>query len=165
MGSLGTYPFPSPVTLFDGRVITDPEHTEPTREDCIPYMCGADPANQNARMYCSWHGRSGAMPGCTDPECAPYKSAIPYCTLPVATPAPAASIFTPPVPPPPPPPLTLTPANIVQPLPDITRTLAAQPATVECSLWSQLNGAIANHPGVALAILAGATYLVWKGNR
>jgi hypothetical protein len=51
------YPFGSaPVTLFDGTVISDPAGTQAERADCVPYQCGADPANMAARQWCSWYG-------------------------------------------------------------------------------------------------------------
>lgn len=160
LAALADYPFPTAsFTLLNGRVI-DPTVDTPApgsfatgSPDCVPYQCGADPSNQAARMWCSYNGQVGSRP-CTDPACAPFLSQIPACTLPQipATPAPVIP--------------TLTPANIVQPLPDITQTLMPQPMTVpDCSLWCVLNGAIAANPLVATIVLAGVAFAIWKGSK
>jgi hypothetical protein len=158
---LGAYPFPpQSFTLISGRQI-DPTVDTPGPDDCTPYQCGADPTNQAARMWCSYNGRVGARV-CTDPSCAPYRDQIAACTLPA--PAPPPSIFTPAPQPPVIP--TLTPANIVQPLPDITQTLQPRPVQVpDCSLWCSINGAIADYPLIAAALLAGLAFAVWKGTK
>ena len=57
----------------------------------------------------------------------------------------------------------LTPENIVQPLPQITQNaIPPVPVSGQCDWWSELNGAIAQNPGMAVLILAGATYLLWR---
>lgn len=46
---------------------------------------------------------------------------------------------------------TLTPANIAQPLPDIT---ALAPVPVDCSEWAKLNALIAEHPVISVVVLS-----------
>ena len=158
LGLLGEYPFPNmPFTLVDGTLITDPGSTPATADDCIPYQCGVAPSNMAARQWCSWYGHVGARV-CMDPSCAPYRDQLQGCTLPLP---PAAS--------PPPPAIApenipvLTPANIVQPLPNITATFRPAPVGVpSCSFWCVLNGAISDHPYIALGAIAAIAALAWK---
>lgn len=160
---LGFYPdgFPTtPFTTIGGRSVTDPGAESPTAEDCLPYICGANPGETLPRLWCAFHGRSGAL-ACNAPQCAPYKPYIPDCSLP-QVPAAAPSL-----PPPPPPQIpVLTPANIVQPIPDITETVAPHAYPVpSCSLWCVLNGAITDHPLIAVALLVGVAALAWPRKR
>lgn len=141
-------------TLVNGKMISDPATQLPTREDCVPYMCGADPGNQQARLWCAQHGFVGALT-CTDPQCQPYRSAIPACTLPQVY---GAALAPPQI-------VTLTPQNIVQPLPDITSVTAPTPAPqgAPCSFWCDLNRAISEHPLVAVLLLGLAGAACWSG--
>lgn len=144
----------APITLISGKVIANPSVQAPTGNDCLPYQCGADSSNIAALMWCSSYGQAAAFP-CSDSECDPVRSML-NCSGP-ATSAPAqAPIKGIPA---------LSPQNIVQPLPDVTATLAPVP---ECphSLWCNLNQAIAQNPIIAIAALAGAAFLLWpKGAR
>lgn len=156
--ALGDYPYPAPVKLYDGRVVDDPANNPPSAADCVPFQCGADPANMAARMYCSYYGHAAAYP-CSDAQCAPYPSQA--CALPQPAPTPL-------VPAPPPPKLpVLTPISIQPPGPSITEPLTpAIVAQPECSFWCDLNGAIAAHPVLAVAVLVGlALCLLPKGGR
>lgn len=58
----------------------------------------------------------------------------------------------------------LTPYDVVQPYPDITRALTPVPQS-QCSLWCDLNGAIEANPVISILILAGFVVLVAKGAR
>jgi hypothetical protein len=159
---LGAYPFPNyPVRLVDGREIADPENTFPSAADCLPYQCGADSANQAARMWCSFHGQVGSR-SCMDPACEPWRSQIPGCNLTYTLPALVnGTLLVPPHPPAAPP--VLTPQSIVQPLPDIAAMLApVAVASPRCSVWCDLNAAIQEHPLIALAILAAGAALIWR---
>jgi len=62
---------------------------------------------------------------------------------------------------------TLTPQNIIPPLPNITRTLAPQPVSVpSCEPWCVVNAWITENPALAVAIVLGAAALLWpKGSR
>ena len=55
----------------------------------------------------------------------------------------------------------LTPYDVVQPYPDITRALTPVPVS-QCSLWCDLNGAIAANPLVALLVLGGFVMLLGR---
>jgi hypothetical protein len=159
----GDYQPPSglgPVVLLDGSIIADPANTKATADQCNPFACGADPSNMATRYWCSYWDQVGSF-FCTDPRCAPYRASIPGCTLPMVTPAPTFSNPTPaPLPPPPIP--TLTNANITQPLPSITTSLRPlPPAEPDCSLWCVVNGAIDDHPVIALAVLLGIAAVMW----
>jgi hypothetical protein len=143
-----------PITLYDGTVIADPSTTVATAAQCLPYQCGKDSGNTAAIQWCSISGQVGAKT-CGDIECAPY------CPPPVAAAAATPPMQATPILP------VLTPANVTQPLPDITATLAPTPVpTQSCSLWCDLNSMIASNPLVAVGILAGAAFLMWpKGAR
>jgi hypothetical protein len=148
LAALSAYPFPAAAfTLLNGRTV-DPTTDSPNPGDCTPYQCGADPANQGARMWCTWNSQAGSRV-CSDPVCQPYLDDIPTCSLPqvVGT--------VPSIP-------TLTPANIVQPLPDISETLMPLPYVPDCSLWAQLNRLIADNPLIAVIVLAGVAVAVWR---
>lgn len=165
MGALGTYQGPVPVTLIDGTVINDPNTQSPTDAQCIPYRCGADPSNVGARLWCGYWGRGGNTP--CHPECGKYGANL--CLIGVVQPpqpsttiantnvskAVAAAV-------PPSVPARLTPQSIVNPLPDISLTLAPVPVAT-CSDWQGLNGWIADHPLLATGILAGAFILAYRG--
>lgn len=149
------------VTLVSGKVISNPAMQAPTDMDCLPYRCGGDPYNTAARQWCSMFGRAGVL-SCNSPECDPVRQYLTNCTPPIA---PAVPVQAGPVPVPlalPPP--VLTPANIVQPIPDITATVAPEPLP-SCSLWCDLNRAIAAHPWIAAAVLAAGYLAMRKGNR
>jgi hypothetical protein len=148
-----------PITLYDGTVIANPSTTMATAAQCLPYQCGKDSSNTAAIQWCSLSGQVGAKT-CGDVECAPY------CPPPAPVNAPAPATPKPPVQAAPILP-GLTPANVTQPLPDITATLAPTPvATQSCSFWCDLNSMIAENPLVAVGILAGAAFLMWpKGAR
>jgi hypothetical protein len=142
-----------------------------TRADCVPYMCGFDPTNLDVRMWCSEYGQAAAL-SCVDPDCAPWKDSVPACSLPPPPPLPpasnpiAAAYIAAAQPAPPPPPPTLTPYNIATPLPDITLALQPLPTLPPCSWWESLNGAIEQHPVIALAVVAAAAFIFWpKGGR
>lgn len=154
------YPYPrGSFTLVNGKVIADPASQQPTGDDCLPYKCGV--AGDDAVLgWCSFYGQPGALPGCVHPDCAPYRDMIRYCTLP-QVPGTDAQETVNAIP-------TLTPENIVQPLPDITVVLQPQPVFPDCSMWSRVNGAIAEHPVIAIAVLAGFAIAVFahrKGAR
>lgn len=126
-----------------------------TAQSCLPYKCGADPANISARYACAVAGYSGSL-SCDDPQCQPY---CPNQEL--------SQFLTPPYQPPPTPSApqpattTLTPANIVQTFPDITRTLQPVITTPPCDWWGELNGAIQSNPLLAIAAASGL-YLLFK---
>ena len=161
MSLTGYYGFPSqPFTLVSGRVISDPENTPATREDCLPYMCGADNSNDAALFWCAYHGQHGALAGCVDPQCIDFRSLIPYCQVraDAGMPSGPAPTNLP----------TLTPQNIVQPLPDITVTMRPEPvATLQDTMWCNLNNAINTYPLVAIGALAALAVILWpkKGGR
>ena len=117
---------------------------------CLPFMCGM-PTSPTILLWCAESGHVGAL-SCGDPQCAPWSDLV-GCPAPVLA-APPVPITLPPLP-------ALTPANIVQPLPDISAAVAPVPIDL-CNWWSELNGWIAAHPETALFILAGATALLWR---
>ena len=142
----------SSITLIDGSVIANPATTPPTGNQCLAYQCGADSSNIAALEWCSEWGQAGAFP-CTDVQCQPVAQYL-NCAPPAA---PAAPVQVAPV--------QLTPQNIVQPLPDITGTLAP-PAAPPPSIWCEVNAWIAANPWLAVGILAGGALLLWpKGGR
>lgn len=160
-----TEPSTPSITLISGKVITNPASTAPAGNDCLPYNCGADSQNQAAIQWCSQWGHVGVY-ACSSPQCDPVRSLL------ACAPAPAPA--PPPVPPPPPSVLmspslavpNLTPQNVVQPLPDITATVKPTPIpTAQCSLWCDLNAAIAANPLMAVLILAGGAFLLWPRGR
>ncbi len=158
------YPFSrGSFTLPNGRMVNDPAVDQPTEDDCLAYICGVDGPDP-AKEWCAFWGHSGAKPGCVSPECADWRGMIPYCSLPqVPSSTPGAPPLSAPIIP------ALTPENIVQPLPDITTVLQAQPVQAECTAWDKLNGAIGANPGIAIAVLAGLAIAVFvhhkKGRR
>ena len=163
-GNSYVYPYPrNSFTIANGRQISDPAIDQPEGDDCLPYICGVN-GEDAVLMWCGFWGHSGAKPGCVSPECAAWRDQIPYCGLPQV---PASTPFTNP----PAPPLipTLTPENIVQPLPDITTVLQPQPVQIECGAWAQINATIAANPLLAGLVLAGFAVAVFvhhsKGKR
>lgn len=155
--SLIDYPYTrDSLTLISGKQIADPATQAPAPGDCDPYQCGV-PAPDAVLEWCSFWGQSGSRDGCADPSCAPYREMIEQCTLP-QIPTMAARAMTNAIP-------TLTPDNIVAPLPDITRVLQPQPVYPDCSTWDKLNGAIAANPLVALAVLAGFAIAVFSSRK
>lgn len=161
-GNSYDYPFPrGSFTLANGRQISDPAVDQPQGDDCQPYLCGVT-GDDAILMWCGFWGKSGTKAGCVDPECANWRNLIPYCSLPQV---PASTPYAAP-----PPPLipTLTPENIVQPLPDITTVLQPQPVQIECGTWAQVNNVIAENPLLAGLVLAGFAFAVFhhsKGKR
>lgn len=128
----------------------------PSPESCLPYICGADPGNVANRYACAIAGFAGAK-SCSDPDCAPYcpnPSLTPYLTpaqQPAPTPA-APAIQS----------ITLTPYNITQPFPDITRTLQPVIVAPPCTAWGDLNAAIDSSPLLAAGALLGLWFLLRK---
>jgi hypothetical protein len=174
---LGDYLGTAPVTLMNGRIITDPANTPPggapaqgfgtsITEDCVPYICGADSTNQAAHYWCSYWGQAGSEP--CHPECAKFTtegaatcdiaivSGTPsfpqgnnaQVTRQVAAAMPASA------------PATLTPQSIVSPLPDITLVLEPMTTPV-CSDWDSLNGWIANNPLLAAGLAVGVFAIIY----
>jgi hypothetical protein len=163
--------------------------------NCDMLSCGAIPAGPDynyLKSACPEAGFFGPAGGatCSSPTCAPYKpqmltagwgqgleccvaeggiwsNSAPYCTfppasLPVGAPPEAIQVNLPAGTP------NLTPANIVQPLPDITQANQPVPIpTEDTSCWCSLNQAINNNPVISLAILAAVAVLVFpkKGAR
>lgn len=160
----------------------------PNQVNCDMLSCGAIPAGpdyDNLKSACPEAGFFGPEGGalCSSPVCAPYKSQMltagwgqgleccvaeggtwsnsaPYCTfpavsVPVGAPPEAPQVNIPAGTP------VLTPANIVQPLPDITQ--ANQPVIISTesgSCWCSLNQMINDNPVISLAILAAVAVLV-----
>jgi len=77
------YPFPTPVMLADGSLISDPGGVRPSASQCLPYQCGADAGNTAAKMWCGYWGYSGVYSGCTDPRCSAIAPLL-QCAAPVA---------------------------------------------------------------------------------
>lgn len=121
-----------------------------TAAQCLPYMCGI-PTSPDILLWCAESGHVGAL-SCSDPQCVPWRDQV-GCMPPVLA-APPVPITLPPLP-------VLTPANIVQPLPDIVAAVAPVPVDL-CTWWNELNGWIAAHPELSIVILAGATALLWR---
>jgi hypothetical protein len=166
------------ITLYDGTVISAPLSTPATAAQCLPYQCGVDSTNDPAVEWCSYWGQVAART-CMDPVCAPYLSML-DCAPPsgpagIAVPPTLAQVFAPNTPAAigtyvPPPQVVpnlpiLTPSNVVQPLPDITATLAPEPFA-PCGCWQNLNEWIWDNPFAAVAILLGGAFVLWpKGRR
>jgi hypothetical protein len=162
--------------------------------NCDMLACGAIPNGPdylNLQSACPSAGFFEAPGGrfCSDPVCAPYKSQMiaagwgqgleccvaaggrwsntpPYCTypplsIPLGAPPDAPQVNIPASTP------VLTPANIVQPLPDITQANAPVIVTgQDSSCWCSLNQMINDNPVIALAVLAGVAMLILpKGAR
>jgi hypothetical protein len=168
LGSLGDYQGPSPVTLIDGTVISDPGSTPATQAQCDPYICGADAENLGARIWCAFWGRAGNAP--CRPVCAQWDSeGASTCEIAItgaAAPPPTSAVQNAQVNQPvaqampPTAPATLTPATIVAPMPSITAALAPEPAQT-CSDWQSVNGWIADNPLFAAAIAVGAFAIIY----
>jgi hypothetical protein len=133
-------------TLITGQSITDPMNQPATAAECLPYQCGDDPTNTAAIQWCSFWGQSGNIT-CGNPAQ-------------IVQPEPSAPpIIQPSLP-------VLTPANVTQPLPDITAAVAPNPIVPDESLWCAINSAIAENPLLAVLALAAAAVLLWpKGAR
>ena len=139
----------SMIALYDGTVVDSSSRA--TAAQCLPYQCGMDQTNLDALLWCAQSNEVAART-CVDPECAPYVDKM-GCP---AVAAPPIQLTLPPLP-------VLTPANIVQPMPDLLAAVAPIPLSVpSCSLWCDLNALIAQHPAMAVLILAGATALLWR---
>ena len=149
-----------------------PAGFQPTAEYCLPFSCFADGGNNAAaRALCADAGMLSAK-GCVDSECAPYRSDMPPgvcpCNLlasgcPTSPSAPAASIPQP-IPPIP----VVKTTTVATPLPSLTDN--TQPVIIpqqvpSCSLWCVINGAIDDHPLIAIAVLVGAAYLVCRNGK
>jgi hypothetical protein len=152
-----------PVILHDGTHIGDPGGTPATQAQCAPYQCGVDRNNAAAIFWCGYWGQEGfggAKP-CMSPDCAPYRSLIPGCNIVQPSPlAPDAPVPVPMFPPP-----VLTPANIVQPLPDITQANQHVPITTDTSCLCAISSMINNNPLIAVLALVGATALLSRKGR
>jgi len=142
-----------PITLVNGKVISNPQTQAPGSGDCLPYQCGADSGNIAALEWCSSWGQVGAFP-CSSSQCSPVSSYL-NCPKP-ATAAPAPPQVQPKLP-------ALTPANVVQPLPDITATLGPLPAPP--SPWCLLNSWIGENPIIAVGVLAAVAIVAWPKGR
>jgi hypothetical protein len=96
------------------------------------------------------------MPPCPD-VCPPPKSSQPTISqlLPQAlqTPVQSPPVRLPGLP-------VLTAQSIVQPLPDIARSLTPMAQPPPCSFWCDLNGAIQDNPVIAVGVLIGAFLLI-----
>jgi hypothetical protein len=160
LSGLGQYAGSATVTLIDGTVIQNPGSTSPTADQCTPYQCGADQSNHDAYYWCGFWGRGGNVQ-CEYPQCAPYRASIPACNIVAPTPQ------APNPPQPPTPPVVLTPANVVQPMPNITVANTPVPVkTQDPSCWCQLNQFINDNPLIAVLALAGVAMIVLpKGGR
>lgn len=129
----------------------------PNAESCLAYQCGAGEMDEASLLACAQAGYSGVK-SCGDPACAPYcpnRVVAPLITAPPLQVTPATPQAAPAV---------LTPQSIVQPMPDITRTL--QPVVIieqqSCDWWQSLNGAINGNPGVATLVLAVTAFVLWR---
>jgi len=60
--------------------------------------------------------------------------------------------------------ITMTPQNLVAPLPNISTALQPVPVADD-SLWCQVNGWIQSNTGVSIVILIGAAALAWGRSR
>jgi hypothetical protein len=134
-----------------------------TWDECVPFMCGA-PGSLAQKEACSNAGYAGVF-GCSEPPCVSSGNgcpapSIPASSVPRVTQAqigttskfPSGKITH------------LTPQTLVQPLPNITSSLAPAPVSSNCTPWDELNQAISDHPVIAIAALAGL-YLLLKGRR
>lgn len=88
--ALGDYSGPTPVYDYHGNLV-DP-NTPATAADCLPFACGAQASNLNARLWCAFWGQARALSPCTDPSCAPFRPN--YCT-PAASSAPVVTVAAP----------------------------------------------------------------------
>ena len=135
----------------------------------LGYPMSADWQNAAAHGVSCWDYPAGVpvwVPGPygSNPTGTPQTG--PQCwAQPVITQAPAAPAALPapaPAPLPPPPVLpVLSPANISQPLPDISSTLEPA-AVVEPSCWCILNQQISDHPLAAIGVLAVTAAILFR---
>jgi len=116
----------------------------PSEQSCLPYKCGFDPLNTAARLACGEAGYAGVL-SCMDQRCQPYCPAQQVAQQ-IQQTAP-----TPPI------------LDTRQVLPDIT----AQPCpeVQPCSVWCEVNNAIAQNPLMAGAVLVGLAFVLLGGNR
>jgi hypothetical protein len=131
----------------------------PTAASCLPYQCGADSSNISAIYACAVAGYSGAL-SCDDPQCEPYcpnQNLAPTLAPPYQPPATPSAPSQPTT--------VLTPASIVQPFPDITRTLQPIVASQPCDWWQTMNGDIAANTLLSVAALAGLFLLAFGGKK
>ena len=147
----------TPITLIDGSIIQNPAGQPATAAQCLPYICGADASNADAILWCSESGHVGALT-CNDPSCQPWVNQIPGCHITEsAVPGTPAAVAAPPMSP-----VSLTPQNIVQPLPNLTDAVAPLPMVSDCGPFDALNGMIAANPVVAVLALFGLAALLWR---
>ena len=126
-----------------------------TFAECVGYMCGA-PGSQAQKDACSQAGYAGAE-ACVDPICVQNGYGCQTTTSSIPAPVPRVTqsqIANQPV-------TRLTPQTLVPRLPNIVSALAPAPPAPNCTAWEELNGAISEHPVIAMAILAGL-YLLLK---
>jgi hypothetical protein len=150
----------------------------PDRALCETIGCGgypdysAVPGGVATVMACSQTYGAMAFSLC-DPKCKPHWDAIrqnnpslnpaTQCSPKVSSPSavPAAVVNTPAQPP-----VTLTPTNISPSLPNISKAMEPVPMPVQrCSVWCDVNAAIAQNPGTSALILAGLALLFIGGRR
>lgn len=158
-----SYPGPTPVNTTTG-LISDPGNMQPSLNDCLPYQCGMDPSNSNARFWCAFWGRSGNLP-CTSPSCAPWMKqiAMPGCgDTPAPPPFQAPPTNYPKVNPTlPPASKALSPQTLLKPLPQIVSPPRNELPTQMCSGFT---GWVGSNPLLAAAALVGL-YFAMKGGR
>ena len=142
---------------------------EVTRARCIPLMCGVPSSPPDLALMCSEMGAVGNL-SCGDPSCTPYAVELaaakvcPQVASIVAGPLPSQTITTADLTNPTKPSAPLTTANIMTPLPSITASYHPVPAPVpDTNPWCQINQAILDHPVIALALLAGVTAMMARG--
>ncbi len=126
-----------------------------TFAECVGFMCGAE-GTQAQKDACSQAGYAGAE-ACVDPICVQNGYGCPATTFSIPAPVPRVTqsqITNQPV-------TRLTPQTLVPRLPNIVSALAPAPPAPSCTAWEELNGAISEHPAIAIAALAGL-YLLLK---
>lgn len=155
-----SYPGPVPVNTTTG-LISDPGNMQPSLNDCLPYQCGIDPTNANARFWCAYWGRSGSLP-CTQPQCAPWMSQIPSpgCgETPAPPPFQAPPSNYPKVSTAPPASRALSPQTLLKPLPQIV----SQPSEPPVQMCGGFTGWVGGNPVLAAAVLVGLYFAVRGG--
>jgi len=123
----------------------------PSLQNCIPYQCGYDPFNLSAKYACSAAGFAGVR-SCLDPACQPW---CPNTQAAPGVKAIAQKFYFPP---------TLTPQDLVRPVPAITEALRPINVTPQGG-WCGLNQAISDNPLIAAGVLAIAFVFLVKGGR
>lgn len=146
-----------PVTLYDGTVV-DP-NTAPGPNDCLAAQCTGW-GDDNYKLWCAMNGQVGTL-DCVDPRCTDYCLQQPYVDIP----APLIPYGVPNAPGPGV--ATLTPQNIVQPLPDMLLQPAITPAVAvpppaPPSFFCEMSTAVAENPQIAVLALIGVALLFWK---